>query len=106
MRPRCSGEGAANPPGLRCSNEKPEATMRIPLRHTIVAAAVLACASAVPLLAADNAPQTRTQAAQTEPVFAVVNGTTISAREFESSLTSAARNKFYHRTPPEAELVA
>jgi len=48
-------------------------------------------------------PAPRAAAAQSA-VFAVVNGTTITAQEYETALNSAARNKFYHRQPPEAEL--
>jgi parvulin-like peptidyl-prolyl isomerase len=38
-------------------------------------------------------------------VFAVVDGTVISTRDFEAALAGAIRQKFYHRRPPEAQLV-
>ena len=52
----------------------------------------------------EPAQQQRTQT--DSRVFAVVNGTSISAQEYETTLNTTARNKFYHRQPPEAELVA
>lgn len=40
------------------------------------------------------------------PLLATVNGTVISAADFEASFREAARQKFYHGTPPEKELEA
>lgn len=37
-------------------------------------------------------------------VFAVVNGTTISASEFDGAYAMAVRRKYYHKAPPEGEL--
>lgn len=39
-------------------------------------------------------------------VFAVVDGTVISAQEFEGALAAAIRQKFYHRRPPDGQLAA
>lgn len=39
-------------------------------------------------------------------VFAVVNETVISVREYEAALAVAIREKFYHRRPPEDQLMA
>lgn len=40
----------------------------------------------------------------TPAILAVVNGTVITAAEFEASASEAARRKFYHGKPPEAEV--
>ncbi|MBI2313864.1 MAG: peptidyl-prolyl cis-trans isomerase [Betaproteobacteria bacterium] len=41
-----------------------------------------------------------------EDVFAKVGATVISAREFDAAFNEAARQKFYHGRPPEAEIAA
>jgi len=38
-------------------------------------------------------------------VFAIVDGAAISAQEFEGALAAAIRQKFYHRRPPDDQLV-
>lgn len=57
--------------------------------------------------AAEPAPAAaQTAQAATEPLFAEVNGRTISAREYESTVQNMARQKFYHGKPPEAQVQA
>lgn len=51
--------------------------------------------------AASGSPQPHAQ----PPYMAVVNGTVISSGEFETNLKEAARQKFYHGTPPEQEVL-
>ena len=41
-----------------------------------------------------------------DAVFAMVEGTAISAQQFETALAAAVRQKFYHRQPPEDQLAA
>lgn len=41
-----------------------------------------------------------------EGVFAQINGTEISARDYDTAYASAVRQKFYHRAPPEEQLDA
>ncbi len=57
---------------------------------------------------ADSAGQAAAEkaVAHAEPAFAVVNGTTITQREYDEAFAMAARQKFYHGKPPEAELAA
>lgn len=65
----------------------------------ILSAAMLALA-AQSALAADG-PVAVPGAAAQAPFLAVVNGKTITAGEFETAANEAARQKFYHATPPE-----
>lgn len=52
-----------------------------------------------------QAAQPSSQAA-VAPVFATVSGKVISAMEYENAVNAAARQKFYHGKPPEAEVDA
>lgn len=84
--------------------------MKIPAR-TLVLVSLLA---SIPFArAADSKPaataaaETRQAApAATKDYLAVVNGKTISSAEFETNFREAARQKFYHGSPPEAEIEA
>jgi parvulin-like peptidyl-prolyl isomerase len=65
-------------------------------------AAVLAAASVTIALAARAAPE----AVSAATTFAEVNGTAISAGDYETALHLAAARRFYHRQPPEEQFVA
>jgi parvulin-like peptidyl-prolyl isomerase len=63
---------------------------------------VLGCATLLSLSGASARGQSNDTIA--EPLFASVNTTLISAAEFDRNAREAFRRKFYHGTPPEAEL--
>lgn len=59
----------------------------------------------VTLLSINSVPSlSQTDVAVAEPLFATVNATRIPAAEFDLNAREAFRRKFYHGTPPEAEL--
>lgn len=62
----------------------------------------LGCATLLSINGAYSWGQSNDPAA--EPLFATVNTTRISAAEFDVNAREAFRRKFYHGTPPEAEL--
>lgn len=73
--------------------------MNASVRRLLLVAAV---AAAFPAAAADApAPQ---QVAAAKPYIAVVNGRKIGVDEFERAFGVVARQKFYHRTPPEGQI--
>ncbi len=67
-----------------------------------LAGLIAGCAVLGPCWAAAVAPAGSASSA----VYAVVDGTTVSTREFEGALAAAARQKFYHRQPREEQLDA
>lgn len=77
--------------------------------RTLTFLALLASLSG-PLVAADGKPEaTAAKPASTDPhamppFLAVVEGQVISAAEFETQFREAARQKFYHGTPPDKEI--
>lgn len=83
--------------------------MKISAR-TLVLASLLTCTPWALAASSQAAPPTaadaRQPAAPNPAYLAVVNGTTISSAEFESAFREAARQKFYHGSPPEKEVEA
>ena len=75
----------------------------IMLALTALSAGVLLASGA---LAADAGTAGSSAVSSKPPVFARVGKTVISQREFDSAFASASRNRFYHGTPPEAEVAA
>ena len=65
----------------------------------------------MPVMAAESTPSAPPAAAQAgtparpEAVFAVVNGSVIDVPRYETELNLLIREKFYHRRPPEAQMV-
>lgn len=73
--------------------------MKIPGRRWIAALALLAAAGT-----AGGAEPWPEAAARAEPAFALVDGTPVTAAQYDAQLTLAIRDKFYHRRPPEDQL--
>lgn len=73
-------------------------------RTSLLALVAGVFASLGPLVHASPAEPAR--AGHAEPVFAVVDKTSISQRDYEAAFSAAARQKFYHGKPPEAEVAA
>ena len=67
----------------------------------------LVCLHGVAAVAVQSAQAAQsTVDAASVPVFATVGDKVISAREYEDAVNAAARQKFYHGKPPEAEIEA
>lgn len=69
-------------------------------RRTLIAAAI-ACLFAV---AAAGAASPEPQARSAKQHIAVVNGHKVTVEEYERAFAAVARQKFYHRTPPEGQV--
>lgn len=74
----------------------------IALALTMVAAGSLYAADSTP--PAQPAAATAATAPAAPVVFATVDGVTIDAAEYDTTLRNAARQKFYHGTPPESQV--
>jgi len=70
----------------------------------IVRALIAAMIGLAAAKAGQTAPELPRSGTVASGVFAVVDGTTISAREFDAAYAAAVRQKFYHRAPPEEQL--
>ena len=68
-------------------------------RRTLLAAAI---ACLFPMAAAAAPPESQAQPAK--PHIAVVNGHKVTVEEYERAFAAVARQKFYHRTPPEGQV--
>ena len=68
-------------------------------------ASSLALASS-PVLAAEKSSAEPVPAVARPPAVATVNGRAIGADEYEQALAAAVRARFYHRTPPDAQMAA
>ena len=75
------------------------------MRKLILSGAVCLLGAAVMYGPSISAAQSNPQTAS-GPVFATVSGKVISAMEYETAVNAAARQKFYHGKPPEAEVDA
>lgn len=67
---------------------------------------ILAAGLTTAVTAATATPAEPARIGHDEPVFAVVGKTGITQREYDNAYSAAARQKFYHGKPPEAELAA
>lgn len=74
-------------------------TRLVKARRTLIAAAI---ACLLPVGVAAASPESRAQPAK--PHIAVVNGHKVTVEEYERAFAAVARQKFYHRTPPQGQV--
>ena len=80
-------------------------TSRLPI-FSLALSLLLAPAAATAAQDDASASSATAETTAESQVFATVDGKTIGASEYESTLLRAARQKFYHGTPPESQITA